>query len=85
MMNFEDFREFSYILFVYRQTRKDDYYDGKKNNLDKLSNNYPELDTAGKNKLLRIGEKVLYVKNFVNKEILSLTENKDINEKFKNE
>jgi hypothetical protein len=58
---------------------------GKIDNLDKLSNNYLELDTDGKNSLLRIGEKVLYVKNFVTKEILSLTENRDINEKFKND
>jgi hypothetical protein len=57
----------------------------RKNKLDTLSKNYLELDTDGKNKLLRIGEKVLYVKNFVNKEILSLTENKNINEKFKSE
>jgi hypothetical protein len=57
----------------------------KKDNLDKLSKNYLELDTDGKDRLLKIGEKVLYVKNFVNKEIVSLMENKDINEKFENE
>jgi hypothetical protein len=47
----------------------------KENKLDKLSKNYQELDTDGKNRLLRIGEKVLYVKSFVNKEVKSEKEN----------
>jgi hypothetical protein len=58
---------------------------GKENNLDKLSKNYQELDTDGKDTLLKIGEKVLYVKNFVNKEISILSENNNENEKVENE
>jgi hypothetical protein len=44
----------------------------KENKLDKLSKNYKELDKDGKNRLLRIGEKVLNVKTFVDKETSSL-------------
>jgi hypothetical protein len=57
---------------------------GKDVNVDKLSKNYAELDTEGKETLLRIGEKVFKAKNFVNKEILSLA-NKDDGLKFENE
>jgi hypothetical protein len=58
---------------------------GKENKLDKLSKNYLELDTDGKNTLLNIGEKVLCVKNFINKEISTLSKGKNENEKFENE
>jgi hypothetical protein len=44
----------------------------KERKLDKLSKNYQELDKDGKNRLLRIGEKVLNVKTFVDKETSSL-------------
>jgi hypothetical protein len=57
---------------------------GKGINVDKLSKNYEELDAEGKETLLRIGEKVFKVKNFVNKEILSLV-NKNDRLKFNNE
>jgi hypothetical protein len=57
---------------------------GKNINVDKLSKNYKELDTEGKETLLKIGEKVFKVKNFVNKEILSLV-NKDDLFDFENE
>jgi hypothetical protein len=40
--------------------------------VDRLSKNYRELDNDGKEKLLRIGEKVFTVKDFINKEISSL-------------
>jgi hypothetical protein len=53
--------------------------------VDRLSKNYRELDNDGKEKLLRIGEKVFKVKDFVNKEISSLlNENNDII-KFEND
>jgi hypothetical protein len=52
--------------------------------IDRLSKNYRELDNDGKEKLLRIGEKVFKVKDFVNKEISSLVnDNNDIG-KFEN-
>jgi hypothetical protein len=57
---------------------------GKNIDVDKLSKNYKELDTEGKETLLKIGEKVFKVKNFVNKEILSLV-NKDDVLNFENE
>jgi hypothetical protein len=57
---------------------------GEKNNVDKLSKNYKELDTEGKETLLKIGEKVFKVKSFVNKESLSLI-NKDDVLNFENE
>jgi hypothetical protein len=57
---------------------------GKNIDVDKLSKNYEELDTEGKETLLRIGEKVFRVKSFVNKEILSLI-NKDDVLNFENE
>jgi hypothetical protein len=55
--------------------------------VDRLSNNYRELDNDGKETLLRIGEKVFRVKDFVNKEISSLlNENHEIGKlKFENE
>jgi hypothetical protein len=49
----------------------------KENNLDKLSKNYRALDLEGKNTLLRIGEKVLTVNDFVNQEISSSINEKD--------
>jgi hypothetical protein len=49
----------------------------RENNVDKLSNNYGELDIEGKETLLRIGEKVFSVKNFVGREISSLITKKD--------
>jgi hypothetical protein len=58
---------------------------GKENNLDRLSKNYQELDKDGKDALLKIGEKVLYVKTFVNKEISILSEDNNENEKVENE
>jgi hypothetical protein len=51
----------------------------KHTNVDKLSKNYGELDTEGKNTLLRIGEKVFSMNNFVSKEISSLLTKKDEN------
>jgi hypothetical protein len=45
--------------------------------IDRLSNNYEELDIEGKETLLKIGEMVFTVYNFVNKEISSLTGSKD--------
>jgi hypothetical protein len=57
---------------------------GKNTNVDKLSKNYKELDTEGKETLLKIGEKVFKVKSFVNKEISSLV-NKDDILNFENE
>jgi hypothetical protein len=56
----------------------------EKNNLDKLSQNYEELDTQGREALLKIGEKVFTVKKFVNREISSLI-NTNENENFENE
>ena len=48
----------------------------RENNLDRLSKNYRELDSEGKDTLLRIGEKVFTVNNFVERELSSLmTEN----------
>ena len=38
-------------------------------NADILSKNYEELNTEGRDTLLRIGEKVFNVKNFVNNKI----------------
>jgi hypothetical protein len=58
---------------------------GKENKVDKLSKNYRELDTDGKETLLKIGEKVFTVKKFINKEISSLIENNDVNKEFENE
>jgi hypothetical protein len=57
---------------------------GENINVDKLSKNYKELDTEGKETLLKIGEKVFKVKNFVNKEISSMV-NKDDVLNFENE
>jgi hypothetical protein len=54
----------------------------RETNVDKLSKNYEELDTEGKETLLRIGEKVFMVKNFVLMELSSLTTKKDL--KFEN-
>ncbi|MDR0400091.1 MAG: hypothetical protein LBH51_04035 [Treponema sp.] len=45
--------------------------------IDRLSKNFKELDREGKETLLRIGEKVFRVCNFVNREISSLTTEKD--------
>jgi prefoldin subunit 5 len=57
----------------------------KENKVDKLSKNYRELDTDGKETLLKIGEKVFTVKKFVNKEVSLLIENNDVNKEFENE
>jgi hypothetical protein len=56
----------------------------KEINIDRLSKNFEELDTEGKDTLLKIGEKVFNVNNFVNKEIASLL-HKQGAIKFKNE
>ncbi|MDR1637600.1 MAG: hypothetical protein LBR93_09705 [Treponema sp.] len=58
---------------------------GKKNNLDKLSHNYKELDDQGRETLLKIGEKVFTVNNFVNREISSLISKNNKEEKFESE
>ena len=55
----------------------------RETNLDRLSKNYRELDSEGKDTLLRIGEKVFTVNNFVERETSSLmTENDTL--KFNN-
>ncbi|MDR2501508.1 MAG: hypothetical protein LBD37_10605 [Treponema sp.] len=56
----------------------------RERNVDKFSKNYKELDAEGKETLLRIGEKVYTMKNFVGREVSSLMTKKD-NLKFENE
>jgi hypothetical protein len=57
---------------------------GRKNNIDKLSKNYGELNDEGREALLKIGEKVFIMNNFVNRKITSFSKyNKK--EKFENE
>ncbi|MDR2747425.1 MAG: hypothetical protein LBB77_08280 [Treponema sp.] len=61
---------------------------GRENKLNKLSNNYGELDNQGRETLLKIGEKVFTVNRFVDREVSSLVSNlasKNKEKKFKDE
>jgi hypothetical protein len=49
----------------------------KEKKINRLSKNFNELDIEGKETLLRIGERVFRVCNFVNWEISSLRTEKD--------
>jgi predicted nucleotidyltransferase len=58
---------------------------GREHNIDKLSHNYKELDDRRREALLKIGEKVFTVNNFVDREISTLVNENNEKEKIENE